>query len=69
METLQNTDIPNKIIRTYHSKNKIPEKVYDNIKEYAPKARPIVFEHNECIDFLKEHFDREVAETFKNFIV
>jgi mannosyltransferase OCH1-like enzyme len=67
MGTLENTDIPNKIIRTYHCKNKIPSKVYENIKEYAPNSEHIVFDDDECIDFLKKYFDKEIVEAFKNF--
>lgn len=62
---LENTYIPAKIIRTYHSKNKIPNKVYDNIQQYAPNLEHIVYDDNECIDFLKENYDLEVAEAFK----
>uniref|UniRef100_A0A6C0DZ43 Uncharacterized protein n=1 Tax=viral metagenome TaxID=1070528 RepID=A0A6C0DZ43_9ZZZZ len=28
--------IPKIIFQTYHDKSKIPQKVYDNIKKYAP---------------------------------
>jgi hypothetical protein len=58
--------IPKVIIQTYHKKEKIPKKVYDNIKEFAPEYKHIVFDDNECIQFFKKYFNKNIIDTFNN---
>jgi len=53
--------IPKVIIQTYHNKSKIQNKVYKNIKKYAPEYTQIIYDDEECIKFLHQ-FD----VTFKN---
>lgn len=48
--------IPKIIIQTYHDKSKIPDKVYMNIKKYAPGYKHLIYDDNDCIKFL-EKFD------------
>lgn len=56
--------IPKTIISTYHQKNKIPQKVYKNIKKYAPNYKYTVFNDNEIIKFLRDNYDDNVILTF-----
>ena len=58
------TQIPKVIIQTYYNKFKIPEKVFNNIKKFAPEYKHLIFDDNECIQFLNKYFDKKVAMTF-----
>ena len=49
------------LCQTYHTKSKIPQKVYDNIKKYLPGFKHIIFDDNECLDFLK-NFDKKYQD-------
>ena len=46
--------IPKVIIQTYHDKSKIRNKVYKNIKKYAPEYTQIIYDDEECIEFLHQ---------------
>lgn len=59
-------EIPKVIIQTYHKKERIPQKVYDNIREYAPNYKHIVYDDEEIIEFLKNNFKDDVVKTFNN---
>ena len=52
------------LFQTYHNKSKIPDSVYENIKKYAPEYTHKVYDDNDCIQFLKEHYDENVLRTF-----
>lgn len=54
------------IIQTYYDKSLIPERVYENIKTFAPEYKHVIFDDNECISFLEKHFPQNVANKFKN---
>ena len=58
------SSIPKVIISTYHDKTKIPSKVYENIKQYAPYYKHIIYDDNEVVLFLKKYFDGKVLNTF-----
>jgi mannosyltransferase OCH1-like enzyme len=58
-------EIPKIIFQTYHDKSKIPIKVYDNIKKYAPNYQHIIYNDKEIIDFLSKNFDKNVVDKFK----
>lgn len=57
--------IPKVVISTYHDKHKIPKKVYDNIQKYASNYKYIIFDDNDIIRFLMNHYPIDVLETFK----
>ena len=54
------------IYQTYKNKDLIPQKVYDNIKKYAPEYKHIIYDDNECINFIKENFGDELVDLFNN---
>ena len=56
--------IPKVIISTYFDKSKIPQKVYDNIKEFAPNYKHIIYDDNEIVLFLKKYYGQDVLNTF-----
>ena len=58
--------IPKVIISTYHTKKKIPSKVYNNIKKYAPNYKYIIFDDNDIIIFLKKYYSPRILEAFHN---
>ena len=60
------TSIPKVIYQTYKSKDLIPQKVYDNIKKYAPEYKHIIYDDNECRNFIKENFGDELVDLFNN---
>ena len=60
-------EIPKVIIQTYHDKSKIPQKVYENIKKYAPNYKHIVFDDSQCIKFLKIYYGNKYVEKFNSF--
>jgi hypothetical protein len=62
---LTNT-IPKIIISTYHNKEYIPQKVYDNIKEFAPYYNHIIYDDEDIVLFLKKYFDSKILNTFYN---
>ena len=57
--------IPKVIIQTYHNKNKIPEKVYQNIRKYSPGYQHIIFDDKECIQFLEKEYGSTLVSKFK----
>lgn len=56
--------IPKVIISTYHTKSKIPKKVYKNIKKYAPDYKHLIFDDNDIIYFMKKYYPKEVLDIF-----
>ena len=56
--------IPKVIISTYYDKNKIPQKVFKNIKKYAYDYQYIVFDDSQIITFLKKYYPSNVLNTF-----
>ena len=60
--------IPKLIISTYYNKNKIPSKVFENIKTYAPNYKYIVYDDNEIISFLKKYYPENVLQSFHELI-
>ena len=66
-ESFQNysfNQIPKIIISTYHTKKKIPKKVYTNIQKYAPNYKHIIFDDNDIINFLNKHYDHDIVNAF-----
>jgi len=61
----KNKIIPKIIFQTYNDKSKIPQKVYDNIKQYAPEYQHIIYDDNEIINFLSLHYPSIVVDKFK----
>ena len=61
---LKSNVIPKVIVSTYFNKQKIPKKVYNNIKKYAPNYRFLIFDDNDIIIFLKQNYPKKVLETF-----
>ena len=59
-----NNEIPKIIVSTYYDKNKIPQKVYDNIKEYAPNYKFKIYDDQEIALFLKKYYGKDVLNTF-----
>lgn len=54
------------LFQTYHTKSKIPEEVFSNIREYAPEYNHIVLDDSEISEFLQAHFSPSVYYTFLN---
>lgn len=54
------------LVQTYHDKSKIPNKVYKNIKKYAPEYKHIIYDDKDCIKFLNKYYGKKVSDRFKN---
>ena len=57
-------DIPNVIYQTYHTRELIPQKVYENFKKYAPKFQRYVYNDSECLTFIRKHFQEAVYDDY-----
>ena len=64
MDINNTTKIPRKIHRTYHDKSKIPEKVFTNMREFAPGYEIHLYDDEDCKTFLRIHFQPEVVDAF-----
>jgi len=64
MEITETTKIPRKIHRTYSDKSKIPEKIFTNMREFAPGYEIHLYDDEDCKSFLKTHFQPEVVNAF-----
>ena len=58
---------PKILIQTYHNKSKIPNKVYKNIEKYAPNYEHLVYDDEDCINFLKTNYNSLIVNKFNNF--
>ena len=58
------SSIPKKLIQTYYDKSRIPDKVFSNIKKFAPDYEQIIFDDNDITQFLRKYFNSSVIETF-----
>ena len=56
--------IPKIIMQTYIDRDKVPQKVFDNMKKYAPEYEYLFFNNEGCLRFLKEHFDQTVLNAY-----
>lgn len=56
--------IPKVIVSTYHSKEKIPSKVYENMKKYAPNYQYIIFDDDDIVKFLEKYYGPNILRTF-----
>lgn len=54
------------LMQTYHDKNKIPPKVYKNIRKYAPEYKHIIYDDDDCIKFLSNNYNQLVVNRFKS---
>lgn len=57
------------LVQTYSSKSKVPDRVFENIKKYAPDYDYQFFDDTQALDFLKEHYGERVAKKFKSLKV
>jgi mannosyltransferase OCH1-like enzyme len=65
LNTVKNESIPKILIQTYKNKNKVPQKVFDNIKKFASDYEYRFFEDKDCINFIKNNFSNDVLEGYQ----
>jgi mannosyltransferase OCH1-like enzyme len=65
-----NTEIPLNIFMTYKTKNLTSEmqKSIDIVKEAAPEFNIYIYDNEDCRNFLKKYFIKDVLESFDNLI-
>lgn len=61
----RSADIPYVVHMTYHKLERIPSKVYQNFREYAPEYTLQLYDDARAIDLLRAHFRPMVLETFQ----
>ena len=59
--------IPKNIIQTYSHKHKIPEKVFLNIAKFAPDYKHLVFDDDDCIEFLRSNYSEHYVSIFNSY--
>lgn len=57
-------NIPKIVFQTYHKKHTIPAKVYKNIARFADGYKHVLYDDEECIAFLKQHYGDHAANAF-----
>jgi len=65
-ESFTAQEIPKLIIQTYHDLSKIPKKVHDNIKDFAPEYRRDVYSDRDCLAFLRKFYGEDAEHTFSS---
>lgn len=60
----KNSLIPKKIYQTYKSKSIVPQKVFENIKKYAPEYDYEFFNDKDCVTFIEKHFPPNVLTAY-----
>ena len=60
-------EIPKVIIQTYYDKSKIPNKVYENIKKFAPDYKHIIYDDEECVSFLNKFQQKYISKKYTHF--
>ena len=63
---ITNIYIPKVIHQTYYDKTKIPNKVFQNIKKYAPDYKHIIYDDNDCINYISTYFGKELVNLFNS---
>ena len=58
-------DIPLVIHQTYSNLTKIPSKVYENIKRFAPLHKHVVYDDLAALTFLQNNFSENVSRAFQ----
>lgn len=63
-----NNSIPKILFQTYINKDRVPIKVFENIKKYANKYSYHFYDNRQCFDFLKKNFDNSILTAYNNLI-
>lgn len=63
---LTSGEIPRTLVATHWDKKRIPSKVYDNWKTFAPNYTHVVFDDEEALRFLQSNYPPQVADTFQS---
>lgn len=58
-------NIPKNIYMTYHEIEKIPQYVYNNLKEYCKGYNIYIYNDKECIDFLNRYYGKRYVDIFQ----
>jgi mannosyltransferase OCH1-like enzyme len=64
------TIIPKKLFQTWHSKD-LPTKMQETVetlKKQNPELEYFLFDDNDCIDYIQEHFETNVVDAYNKLI-
>ncbi len=62
--------IPRKLFQTWHSKD-LPPKMQENIvniQKQNPELEYFLFDDNDCVNFIKTHFDTDVVDAYNKLL-
>jgi len=65
-----NSVIPLKVYMTWHTK-KLPIKMYENLQKLKrdnPEFEFVLFDDDDCIEFIKQNFNPEILQTFHELV-
>lgn len=60
--------IPRVIFQTYISIDRVPKKVFDNLKKYTNNYDYKFYNDSECLEFLKTYYDDRIVNTYNKII-
>jgi mannosyltransferase OCH1-like enzyme len=60
-----NKKIPKVIHMTYISYQNVPQKVWDNLKKFAPDYKILFYSDEACKDFLKKNYDKKIFNMYE----
>lgn len=64
-----NKKIPKVIHMTYISYEQVPQKVWDNLKKFAPDYKILFYSDEACKEFIKENYDKKILDIWNNLKV
>lgn len=59
-------EFPMIIYQTIKDKKTVPPKVYEKIWKYAPEYKHVIFDDDECIQFIKKYYSQKHVDRFHN---
>jgi len=59
-------NIPKKLLQTYVSKERVPQKVFDNIQKFASDYEYTFFSNHQQYEFIKDNYDSSVLDVYNN---
>lgn len=57
--------IPKLLSQTYHLPHKIPKKVQDNVKKFAPDYKVVLYDDKNGEEFIRQHYTDQIVDKYK----
>ena len=66
VDIIESNIIPKKLLQTYINKEKVPQKVFDNIQKFASDYEYTFFSNEHQYQFIKDNYDQSVLDAYNN---